>query len=115
MHKLGAVCIDLHLPSHLAKRRKHSRWLLVLLYNGLSTPLIASFKGPQTGDTCPLSERRGAHTATQQVPCRTRGERRQRTLIEKNIGPSSASHSGSTAVTLFMYSLWVYTSSWYTI
>lgn len=39
------------------------------------------------------------------------GERRQ-TLMEKNMGPSSASHSGSTAVTLFMYSLCVYTSSW---
>jgi hypothetical protein len=30
-------------------------------------------------------------------------------LIEKNIGPSSASHSGSTAVTHCMYSLLVIT------
>ena len=36
-----------------------------------------------------------------------------RTLMEKNMGPSSASHSGSTAVTHCMYSLLVNTSSWY--
>ena len=34
------------------------------------------------------------------------------TLMEKNMGPISASHSGSTAVTHCMYSLVVYTSSW---
>jgi hypothetical protein len=37
-----------------------------------------------------------------------------RTLTLKNMGPSSASHSGSTAVTHCMYSLAVMTSSWYT-
>ena len=33
-------------------------------------------------------------------------------LMEKNIGPSSASHSGSTALAQRMYSLLVNTSSW---
>ena len=40
------------------------------------------------------------------------GLQRAPTLMEKKTGPSSASHSGATAVTHCMYSLTVNTSSW---